>query len=104
MRSIFKTAGLALLLALGTTNMAGAEPSTGAGAQAAQPAAVAPARKKVLGHLKDHQKFPATRAELLAACKDLMDFTDGEKRWVADHLPEGTYQSADEVMKALWKK
>ena len=103
MRSIYKTAGLALLLALGTTNIAAAEPSPGAAAQA-QPAAVAPARKKVLGHLKAHQQFPATRAELLAACKDLMDFTDAEKRWVADHLPEGTYQSADEVMKALWKK
>ena len=57
MRSICKTAGLALLLALGTTNVAGAEPSPGVGAQA-QPAALAPARKKLLGHLEAAPAVP----------------------------------------------
>ena len=54
-------------------------------------------------HLRDHQKYPATREELLASCNDLVDFSNGEKRWFADHLPEGTYKSAGQVLKALRK-
>jgi hypothetical protein len=65
--------------------------------------ATAPDRGKMLDHLEQHQQYPATRAQLLAACKDLVDFTDAEKRWFADHLPEGSYKSAADVMKAVWK-
>jgi hypothetical protein len=67
-------------------------------------AAVKPDMKKVTQHLKEHQTDPATRAELLAACNELADFSAGEKRWYADHLPEGTYKSAAEVLKALGRK
>jgi len=61
-------------------------------------------RKKATEHLTKHQTYPATRAELLASCKNLMDFSDAEKKWFAAHLPEGSYASADEVVKAVWKK
>jgi hypothetical protein len=54
-------------------------------------------------HLRDHQKCPATREELLASCNNLVDFSDGEKRWFADHLPDWTYKSAATVLKALRK-
>ncbi|HXU06406.1 MAG TPA: hypothetical protein VN903_35865 [Polyangia bacterium] len=70
----------------------------------AETAAVKPDMKKVTQHLKEHQKYPATRAELLAACNDLMDFSAGEKRWFADRLPEGTYKSAADVLKAINRK
>ena len=72
-------------------------------AEAASPALVKPDMKQVQTHLKEHQTYPATRPELLAACQGLMEFNDGEKAWFAAHLPEGTYRSAAEVMKALRK-
>jgi hypothetical protein len=61
-------------------------------------------RNKAAEHLNKHQTYPATRAELLASCKNLMEFSDAEKKWFATHLPEGTYGSADEVLKAVYKK
>jgi hypothetical protein len=52
-------------------------------------------------HLADHVKYPATRAEILAACADTPEFSAGEKSWFSNTLPEGTYNSADEVAAAL---
>jgi hypothetical protein len=76
-----------------------------AAAPAAETAAVKPDMKKLSQHLKEHpQKYPATRADLLAACDSLTDFSAGEKRWYADHLPEGTYKSPAEVLKAINRK
>ena len=72
-------------------------------AEAATPAVVKPDMKQVESHLKQHQTYPATRAELLAACNGLTEFNDGEKAWFAAHLPEGTYKSAGAVLKALRK-
>ncbi|HVV16434.1 MAG TPA: hypothetical protein VHH90_04455 [Polyangia bacterium] len=66
--------------------------------------AVKPDLDKVNQHLTRHQSYPATRAQLLASCKGLVDFSPAEKRWFADHLAEGTYQSAAEVMKSLNRK
>ena len=108
MNTAIKTASLTLLLALGTLAPAVAPaflPALGSAAHAEgaapEPAVKRPDLKKVGQHLRDHQQYPASRAELLASCKGLSDFSAGEKRWFADHLPEGTYQSADEVLKAL---
>jgi hypothetical protein len=97
-----KTLGLALSLSLATVALPGA-------ARAEAPtktntADTKPDLGKVESHLKEHQKYPASRAELLESCKGLVDFTDGEKTWFAAHLPEGTYKSAAEVMKALRHK
>jgi hypothetical protein len=61
-------------------------------------------RDKAAEHLTKHQTYPATRAELLASCKNLMEFTDAQKKWFAARLPEGSYASADEVLKAVYKK
>jgi hypothetical protein len=99
MRNIIQAITLSLTLAAGLAG--GAQPV--AAADKAPHGQVAN-RKKVLDHLKNHQQYPATRAELLAACESLKDFSDAEKKWFADQLPEGTYGSADEVMKAVYKK
>lgn len=58
-------------------------------------------KQGVIDHLKSHQSYPATRAELIKECNDLADFSAEDKTWFMDHLPEGTYNSADAVMKAL---
>lgn len=52
-------------------------------------------------HLREHQKYPATKAELVAACNNLSDFSEEDKVEFSNKLPEGTYNSADEVITAL---
>ena len=98
-----------LTLALSLTSLTSLLPAFSASARAeggaaAQVATDKPDLEKVRQHLRQHQKYPATRAELLASCNDLVDFSAGEKRWFADHLHEGTYHSADEVLKAIARK
>jgi hypothetical protein len=52
-------------------------------------------------HLKEHVKYPASRAVVLAACADTPEFSADEKKWLADNLPERNYASAEEVANAL---
>jgi len=52
-------------------------------------------------HFSDHQKYPATKKEMVAECDNLSDFSDEDKKWFGENLPEGTYDSADAVIKAL---
>lgn len=52
-------------------------------------------------HIRDHATYPATAADLKEACNNLSDFSAEDKQWFMDTLPDGTYNSADEVMKAL---
>ncbi|KKR89326.1 MAG: hypothetical protein UU39_C0042G0005 [Candidatus Woesebacteria bacterium GW2011_GWD1_41_12] len=57
--------------------------------------------KNAISHLKDHQKYPATKADLVKECDDLSDFSGEDKKWFMDHLMDKTYESADEVIKEL---
>ncbi len=52
-------------------------------------------------HLKNHQKYPATKAQLVAECSGLSDFSEEDKKEFVSKLPGGTYNSADEVIGAL---
>jgi len=54
-----------------------------------------------IDHLKTHQSYPATKADLVAECDNLSDFSEEDKKEFTDKLPEGTYNSAEEVTKAL---
>ena len=55
----------------------------------------------VISHLKSHQKYPATKAELVAECDNLSDFSEEDKKEFSSKLPGGTYNSADDVIKSL---
>lgn len=57
--------------------------------------------KNAMMHLREHQKYPATKADLVTACYELKDFSPADKKWFAEHLPEGTYHTPEEVMQAL---
>lgn len=57
--------------------------------------------QNVMEHLKEHQEYPATKQELVKTCNQLSDFSDEDKKMFEENLPEGTYNSADEVVKAL---
>lgn len=52
-------------------------------------------------HLKQHMTCPASRAQLVAACNSLSDFSEEDKKSFEQKLPEGNYNSADEVIAAL---
>lgn len=52
-------------------------------------------------HMKDHVKYPATKQDLVAACNGMSEFSDEDKKWFMDTLPEGTYNSAEEVEAAI---
>lgn len=52
-------------------------------------------------HLQQHIAYPATKQELVAACNKMEDFSMEDKKWFEEHLPEGKYKSAEEVMSAL---
>jgi len=79
-------------------------------AQAAELAAKTkkPDMARVRAHLQKHVTYPATRAEVLAACATTPEFSAEEKAWFAAALPEhpagrtaDTFASADEVLKSL---
>lgn len=58
-------------------------------------------KQGTIDHLKKHQMYPATRAELVKECNELSDFSTEDKKWFMDNLPSGTYNSANEVAQAL---
>ena len=58
-------------------------------------------KEDAMKHLREHATYPSTKAELVAHCNDLSDFSEEDKKEFAEALPEGTYNSADEVVKAL---
>lgn len=62
-------------------------------------------KKNAMDHLMTHQKYPASKAELVAECGNLSDFSAEDKKWFEGNLPEKTYNSAEDVMMALgWTK
>jgi len=60
-----------------------------------------PNREKAVAHIKQHVTYPATREQILATCAQTKEFAEGEKQWVADNLPEGSYSNADDVIRVL---
>lgn len=54
-----------------------------------------------MDHMKDHVTYPVTKADLVAACNNMSEFSDADKKEFADKLPDGTYNSAEEVTKAM---
>jgi hypothetical protein len=57
-----------------------------------------------LGHLKNDVKYPASRAEVVAACNNMSDLIPENAEWFTKTLPEGNYNSAHEVLGALLKQ
>jgi hypothetical protein len=74
-------------------------PASASGATATAPSK--PETAKAIAHLKEHVKYPANRATVLAACADTPEFTSAEKKWFSDNLPDKTFGSADEVVASL---
>jgi hypothetical protein len=45
--------------------------------------------------------YPATCSALVESCNNMNEFTTEEKDWFAKALPHGTFNSPDEVKKAI---
>jgi hypothetical protein len=104
MRTTFTKIVIGLGLSLGLASpLAACLTSSQACAAEAATAETKPDMTRVTAHLKAHVTYPATRAQVLAACAQTPEFTAGEKAWFASRLPEGTYKNANEVLKAVGK-
>ena len=57
-----------------------------------------------LGHLKSHVPYPASKAQVVAACNNNVHAEKDDAEWIATALPEGTYGNANEVLSALLTK
>lgn len=57
--------------------------------------------KTMMDHLKGHITYPATKVQLVEACNHMEDQKPEDKMEFETKLPDGTYNSADDVMKAL---
>ncbi len=54
-----------------------------------------------LAHLKNHVEYPTDQAGVVKACNNMADVNEADRSWFVQALPDGTYESADEVMSAL---
>ncbi len=60
-------------------------------------------RTKLNEHVGMHVEggYPADCNSLVMACNNLSEFTSEEKEWFSKTLPHGTFNSPDDVKKAL---
>jgi hypothetical protein len=75
--------------------------STSAESASASDTAARPDVAVARRHFVEHVKYPATRSEILAACANTKEFTPSEKLWFEANLPEGSYNSPDQVIASL---
>lgn len=61
-------------------------------------------KEELMRHLREDQKYPANKVEIMAECDNLSDVSEEDRKMMRENLPEGTYSSADEVMKAVEAK
>ena len=59
-------------------------------------------KKNTIDHLNNHQKYPATKAELIKECDNLSDFSNEDKEWFKSHLEDKTYRSSGDVIETLF--
>jgi len=60
-------------------------------------------RAKLNEHVGTHVEggYPATCSSLVMSCNNLSEFTADEKAWFAEALPHGSFNSPDDVKKAI---
>ena len=99
MRTFIPFAALAFALMTACASTQAPEPKASTAASAASIAK--PDASKTRAHLVQHVSYPATRAQILAACADTPEFSASEKQWLSDNLPDGKYANSDDVVRAL---
>lgn len=57
--------------------------------------------KSNLEHLKNHVPYPTDKAGVVSACNNMMDVPEEDRTWFESALPEGKYENAEGVIKAV---
>ena len=57
-----------------------------------------------LDHIKNHTQYPTSSQALIAACGNMSDLASEDKEWFGKTLPEGTYNTPEDVVKAVLAK
>ncbi|MFQ5951133.1 MAG: hypothetical protein ACE5KH_03510 [Candidatus Geothermarchaeales archaeon] len=55
-------------------------------------------------HLKHHIEYPADRKEVVEHCNNFSDVPKADSDWFSEKLPEGNYNNAEDVVRALLTK
>lgn len=92
---------LSAIVGLSAITGCGGAPAPNAAEGSSKGTPATPDKAKATQHLREHVKYPATRTQVLEACANTPEFSVEERAWFAEKLPEGTYASADDVLKAL---
>lgn len=58
-------------------------------------------KKEVMSHVDSDVSYPASKDDLVKACNDMSDVSEGGKKWFMDNLPDKEYLSPGEVKQAL---
>ena len=58
-------------------------------------------KKMMVEHIRSHNNYPATKAQIEEACNHMEEFNHEQKQMFIKALPNRTYKNANEVMKAL---
>ncbi len=58
-------------------------------------------RKELMAHLQSHVMYPASRRTIIETCNQMAHVPASTRTWVEQKLPEGIYQSANEVVVKL---
>jgi len=56
---------------------------------------------KMRNHITKSVKYPATKEEIVTVFKGLHDVKTDDRKWFEETLPDKTYDSPEDVMKAL---
>jgi hypothetical protein len=52
-------------------------------------------------HITKHVKYPASKQDLVGACKGMKEVKADDKKWFAETLADKTYDTAEEVILAV---
>lgn len=58
-------------------------------------------QQEIKTHVREHMQYPATKQDLVQQCNMMSDVPDDDRQWFQNNLPDGTYNSADEVIQKL---
>lgn len=58
-------------------------------------------KKELSTHVREHLQYPASKQQLVEACNYMEHVPKATKEWFSKTLPERSYNSADEVIRAI---
>ena len=57
---------------------------------------------ELMTHIREHiEKWPATKQDIISACNRMGHIDTEERKMFIEMLPEGTYNTPDDVFKAM---